>query len=118
MDELVRDTAVGTIQLLSGLIANPEAVAKFAQFFDHIQERRCIMSVSSGEYQQDDQAPIRRGTVVTVSIYAGEGQFEIQQAFLPVAASKYTHQSTWFTDCIHVSEYAIIKLDDAELIGQ
>lgn len=118
MHELVQETVVGTMQLLFGLIANPEAIDKFTEFFDKIQERRFVMSVSNGEYQQDDQALTRRGTVVTVSIYAGSGQFEVHQAFLPVAASKYSHRSTWFTDCIYVSEYAIIRLDGAELIGQ
>lgn len=116
MHELVRETVGSTIQLLFGLIANPEAIDKFANFFNEIGQRRFMMTVNGGKYQEAEGAKSLRGTIVTLSIYAGEGKFEIIQAFLPVSSTFDQQGRAWFTDCYRVGPESVVTVLNADIV--
>lgn len=120
MSELVRSTVAGTVELLFGLIANPEAVDTFGGFFSKVDQRRFMMTVNNGEYKRSQEAKhFQFGTVVTLSIYAGEGRFEVHQAFLPVAEETlYTRGKVFFTDCIIVGPEADVTVHDGDIVDR
>jgi len=111
MSELVRGSVKQTIELLYGLIANPEAVDKFAAFFEKINERTFVMSVTDGRYNDKEL-----GTVVTLTVHDGEGKFELLQGFLPIAVEMFEATGKrFFTDFFEPEFGSVVRVLSDEL---
>ncbi|BDD79717.1 hypothetical protein [Burkholderia phage FLC9] len=111
MSELVRATVVDTIKLLSGLIANPEAVDKFAEFFNQIGERQFVMTVNDAVYK-NPAGESELGCVVTITAHE-HGQFEFLQGFMPVAEEMYFKTGKrYFTDFLVPELGTILQLEE------
>lgn len=109
MSDLVQSSVRETIELLYGLIANPEAVDKFAGFFSKIAERPFVMSVSDGRYNNKEL-----GTVVTITVHDSKGTFELLQGFFPIAEEMFMQTGKrYFTDFIE-PEFGSILLVEGE----
>jgi hypothetical protein len=115
MSELVRATVKDTFELLSGLIASPEAVDKFADWFMKIGERQFVMTVHDGEYRNKPNELAQFGTVVTITTHDGEGKFELLQGFLPVAEEMYLQTGRrFFTDFFEAEFGSVIQIPDKD----
>lgn len=94
MSELVRSSVAETIGLLYGLIANPEAIAKFTVFFNKIDGRRFVMTINEGRHENK-----RLGVVVTITAHDNQCHFELLQGFLPLAEEMFhATGKRFFTD--------------------
>ena len=109
MSDLVRSSVRETIELLYGLIANPESIDKFAAFFSKINERPFVMSVSEGRYNNKEL-----GTVVTITVHDSKGTFELLQGFLSLAEEMFERTGKrYFTDFFE-PEFGSILLVESE----
>jgi hypothetical protein len=112
MSELVRATVVDTVKLLSGLIANPEAVDKFAEFFSQIGERQFVMTVNDGVYKNPIDNGSQLGCVVTITAH-DHGQFAFLQGFMPIAEEMFfTTGKRYFTDFLVPELGDILQLEN------
>lgn len=99
MSDLVRGTVKETFDLLSSLIASPDAIDKFAEFFMKTGERQFVMTVNDGQYFYSPGELSQFGTLITITAHDGQGKFELMQGFLPVAEELYIETGRrFFTD--------------------
>jgi hypothetical protein len=112
MSGLVRATVAETVTLLEGLIANPVAIDKFAEFFTQIGERQFLLAVSDAEYKDPKGGESLLGCVVTVTAHE-QGQFEMLQGFLPIEETAFQKTGKrWFTDFLVPEFGTVIQLTD------
>lgn len=112
MSELVRATAVDTIKLLNGLIANPEAVDKFAEFFNQIGERQFVLAVNDAKCWNAALLRFDLGCVITITAH-DHGQFLFLQGFMPIDEEMYFKtRKQYFTDFFIPAFGNLIQLAD------
>lgn len=118
MNQLASASVRKTITLLLSRLSDADSISDFIDFFGSIGDKKWMMAVTLGKWSPGEQFKILLdGTVVTVSIYIGAGQFEVKQLFLihDSLRNEDSSEPPYFSRCLKVQERHTLEIQAVDI---